>query len=138
MAKCHLLNTGVSDKNDDEIDFYINPNSAQTNSTIKEAVTSMENEENIFSRKIKTITLDAFCTKHNIKDVDVVKIDIQGGEYAALKSSPQTMKKVKILLAEICFLMPNTMPLLMLLNENYQHYKPINEIIMGADLKFYK
>jgi FkbM family methyltransferase len=135
---CNLLPLAISDKDNDEIDFYINPNSAQTNSTIKEAVTCMEMDDVIFSKKIKTITIDTFCLQNNIQKLDAIKIDIQGAEFTALQSSPVTLQKTKILIAEICFLMPDTIPLLILLNKYYPYHKPINQIIMGADLKFFK
>ena len=41
---------------------------------------------------VKTITLDSFCTLHEIKEIEVLKIDVQGWEYAVLKGAAQLLK----------------------------------------------
>ena len=41
---------------------------------------------------VKTITLDSFCTLNEIKEIEVLKIDVQGWEYAVLKGAAQLLK----------------------------------------------
>lgn len=137
FKNCEIVSLAVSDKDNDEINFYINPKSAQTNSTIKEAVTMFEGENGIIYKKVQTITIDTFIKQKNLKEIDVIKIDIQGSEFTALENAPLALENTKVLIAEICFLMPNTIPLILLLNKYFENHVPVCPIIMGADLKFY-
>ncbi len=53
---------------------------------------------------IQSISLDAYCKKHNITEVDLIKIDVEGHEYSVLKGMRELLrkKKVKHLFIEIC------------------------------------
>lgn len=137
IDKWELLNIGVSDSSNDTVDFYINPDSAQTNSLIKEAVTLMGTESAIVSKKVKTITIDEFCSQRAIDTIDVLKIDIQGGEMKAFSKAPRALKNTKLLLSEVTFMGDDTYEVLSLLKSYFNHYKAINSVYMGADLMFY-
>ncbi len=137
FIKNTIINSAVSDFNG-EIDFFYNPNSSQTNSTEIEALLPFIEKKHIIKNSVPCTTLNTFCKENQIYQIDVLKIDIQGGEYRALKSSEETLKFTKEILLEVCFLMPETIPLINLMYQHYKNYKPINEIIMGADLKFSK
>lgn len=41
---------------------------------------------------VQTVSLDQFCKDHSIDKVDLLKIDIQGHEYAALKGAEQLIR----------------------------------------------
>lgn len=45
---------------------------------------------------VETITLDTFCTLHEISEIEVLKIDVQGWEYAVLKGAQQLLKSKSI------------------------------------------
>lgn len=137
FTKKTIINSAVSDFNG-EIDFFYNPNSSQTNSTEIEALLPFIDKNDIIKSTVACTTLKSFCEKSKITAIDVLKIDIQGGEYKALKSSEDILGFTKEVLLEVCFLMPETIPLINLMYQHYKNYDPINEIIMGADLKFSK
>ena len=47
--------------------------------------------ENFKEYPVETITLDSFCTLHEIKEIEVLKIDVQGWEYAVLKGAERLL-----------------------------------------------
>jgi FkbM family methyltransferase len=51
------------------------------------------------SSKIKTISIDDFFVKYNLKKVDFIKMDIEGAELQALKGGTNTIQKFKPKLA---------------------------------------
>ena len=53
------------------------------------------------SFKTKTITLDTFCKKKNIKEIELLKIDTEGHEINVLNGSKNILKKTKIIQLEI-------------------------------------
>lgn len=131
-----IIEAAVSDI-DGELTFFTNPNSSQTNSTEYEAVVPFASEQSIVKTTVRSIKLSTFCNDRQIRHISTLKIDIQGGEYLALDSSKELLKIADEALVEICFLMPNTIPLIKLMDNYYKKHQPISEIIMGADLKFY-
>ena len=60
---------------------------------------------NIFKKftqfQVKTITLDAFCKKKNIKKIELLKIDTEGHEFHVLKKGKKILNKTKIIQIEI-------------------------------------
>ena len=46
--------------------------------------------------KINTITLDNFCKNENIKEIDFLKIDVEGNELNVLKGAKEMLNKRKI------------------------------------------
>ena len=53
--------------------------------------------------EVPTITLDSFLKKNKINSVDIIKVDIDGSEYAFLQGAQKTIKKnmLKIILLEV-------------------------------------
>ena len=51
-------------------------------------------------------TIDSFVEKHNIKKIDILKIDTQGSEYLVLKGAKESLKRgiVKLIYTEIIML----------------------------------
>lgn len=135
--KYEVVKYAVTDTDNDNITFYINTQSAQTNSTIKEAVSIVVEENSIIEKQVETITLDTFCKLRNIKNVDVLKIDIQGNELQAFSKSHEVLKMTTIVLAEVTFMVDDTFEFIDLIKKYYNSYTPINGVLMGADLKFY-
>ncbi len=137
LNNCFIVPFAVSNTDNEEITFYVNPNSAQTNSTIKEAITTIDKKAEIITKNILTTTIDTFCLKKSISNVDVLKIDIQGGEYTALSKATAILPQTKVLLAEMSFFVEDTIDLLNFIRRYFKKYKPVNAVFMGADLKFY-
>jgi hypothetical protein len=50
---------------------------------------------------IKTQTLDNFCKKKNIKKIEVLKIDVEGGELDVLNGAKKMLKNINIIYIEV-------------------------------------
>ena len=48
------------------------------------------------TEEVKMTTLDIFCTKNNIKEIDLLKLDIEGNELNALNGGLEMLKNKKI------------------------------------------
>lgn len=132
-----IVNAAITDF-DGEIDFFRNPKSSQTNSTELVALLPFIEPGGFVSEKVVCQSLLSFCLGNKIEKIDTLKIDIQGGEYKALRHSEEVLKFTKEILIEICFLMPDTVPLITLMDKYFKNSEPINDIIMGADIKFFQ
>ena len=57
-------------------------------------------------RPIETVSLDRFCTEHGVERIDVLKLDIQGGELRALKGAEALLRQraIHLVAAEVNFL----------------------------------
>lgn len=54
--------------------------------------------------KVPCLRLDSFMARHNISHIDVLWMDIQGGELSALKGLGERIKDVKLIYSEIEFM----------------------------------
>ena len=81
-----LIKKGVADKSG-EISFNICEDNAYNSINL----TPM----NKIVRKItiKTVSLDDFCAKEEIKKIDIIKIDTEGAEFMVLKGGEKTLTK---------------------------------------------
>ena len=48
-------------------------------------------------------TIDEYCRANSIEHVDVIKLDLQGYDYLALKGAEATLKNTKVVLVEVLF-----------------------------------
>lgn len=75
---------------------------------------------------IETICLDDFIKSKNLEHIDLLKIDIEGGELDCLNGARESIetKKIKNILIEITplFSYNQSLKILSLLNKNYQLY----------------
>lgn len=51
---------------------------------------------------VNVTTIDEYCNRNNIKNIDILKIDVQGHEYDVLLGSKLSLKTIKCLAIEIC------------------------------------
>ena len=51
----------------------------------------------------KLTSLDEFTKKNNVNNIDLLKIDVEGFEFKALKGAKDILKKTKYILIEITF-----------------------------------
>jgi len=87
--------------------LYVNKN-VDTNSLLKpqKMGLSSDNEvKNIASIEVETIAIDDFCAANGIHEIDILKLDIQGGELAALKGAQKLLaaKKIRLIYTEAYF-----------------------------------
>jgi len=87
--------------------FYINHN-RDTNSLLKPKKSGLSSDREVANRgviEVPCTTLDAFVTRHSIGHIDVLKMDIQGGERAALAGAKETLaaRKIKCVYCEVYF-----------------------------------
>lgn len=78
------------------IDFYHYADKSGAHSTLP-------NVPLTFAKRKITVTsttLDSWCTENHIPRVDVIKMDIEGGESAALRGMNATLQNTKILITE--------------------------------------
>lgn len=121
------------------VTFFINKKAAQTNSMHREAVTPfIDNSSDIIEEKVECTTLKDILVNNNITKVDLLKIDIQGGEYPTLSKSIPQLEKISKILAEVSFLTEDNVQLCALLSENYSNSQVLGEVKMGADILFSK
>ena len=87
--------------------FFVNKN-VDTNSLlppIKSGLTSDAQVKNISSITVSSIVLDDFCTIENINHIDILKMDIQGGEYDALNGLKKLLQtsSIDLIYSEVYF-----------------------------------
>jgi FkbM family methyltransferase len=87
-------------------DFYLHAFTSNVwNSLLPKDPGSNIVPEDVSAVKVPTITIDVFCDRHNIKTIDLLKLDIQGGELLALKGALNMLQKgaIKLIYSEINF-----------------------------------
>jgi len=89
-----LNNFGLSDKSV-ETTLYTNIEGSPLSSLYKRDLRSFDIN---FSKteKINLITLDEYCKQHNIHNIDLLKLDIEGHELDALRGANELLKAKKI------------------------------------------
>jgi FkbM family methyltransferase len=50
----------------------------------------------IRSEYVPTTTIDAYCESHNIQQIDLLKVDVEGAEYQVLKGASRMMREHRI------------------------------------------
>ena len=91
----HVFHAAISNK-DGEADFSVNENSA-TNSLLpvshdapRHWAGQVEAQKTI---RVPTMTLDTFCTTRNIGSIDVLKLDVQGGEPLVIRGAECMLRR---------------------------------------------
>jgi FkbM family methyltransferase len=87
--------------------FFVNYN-ADTNSLLEPQKTGLSSDKQVENKneiEVEVWTIDDFCYKNGIKKIDILKLDIQGGELAALKGAEKMLKEksVKLIYTEAYF-----------------------------------
>jgi FkbM family methyltransferase len=78
--------------------FYVNKN-VDTNSLLKPKATGLSSDVQVSNQSIievPCVTLDEFCAEKNINSIDILKMDIQGGEFDALKGAAGLLERQSI------------------------------------------
>jgi len=132
----NVFNTAISNSDEKYIKFYINPESAQTNSTFKEYVDLFGNSSSEII--VDTIKLDIFCKQNNLNHIDIIKIDIQWGELYALQSGFHILNNTDCLQIELCFAFNNTLDIISYANQYFKKFDLVSPIFKGFDINLYK
>ena len=53
--------------------------------------------------EVEVVSIDEYCRANSIGRVDVIKLDLQGYDYLALKGAEATLKNTKVVLVEVLF-----------------------------------
>lgn len=118
--------------------LYVNPASQQTNSLHLDAVLAFGAEEDLRTEEVRCTSVDAFVERIGVDSVDVLKVDVQGGEGAVFRGACTTMPGVRQLFVETTWLdlESNTQVIPMALHYGFTHVTVINPVYAGADLLF--
>lgn len=103
-----ILNMSAIASEEKTAQMFVNYN-VDTNSLLKPMVTGLSSDKsakNINSIDITTITIEQYCIKNKIEKIDILKMDIQGGEYAALQGGVNLIneKKIRLIYTESYFI----------------------------------
>jgi FkbM family methyltransferase len=104
-----VYNLAVSDK-EDMVNFQVNRDCA-TNSLLtpsKEISKWADNADAVIPTdtiRVKTVTIDNFCKERSIGHIDILKMDIQGGEMMALRGAKRMLssRQVDLIYTELLF-----------------------------------
>ncbi|MFA7343723.1 MAG: FkbM family methyltransferase [Terrimicrobiaceae bacterium] len=132
-GRAFLEISGISDC-EEELTFYKTQGS-QT-STFVNGSDYLRDNKLVGEYKVRVTTLDAFCSKHSIDSIDVLKIDVQGLERKVLAGGGKILKTVSSLLIESSWSFPDTVFLVSDLINSYgfTNIYVLNNVFTGADL----
>ena len=83
---------------DSKSNLFVNKN-VDTNSLlkpIKMGLSSDQQVKNVEVIEVDVCTIDTFCQKRNLNQIDILKLDIQGGELSALRGATDLLSKKRI------------------------------------------
>jgi FkbM family methyltransferase len=101
---CHQKAIGASNGKGK---LFVNRN-VDTNSLlspIKMGLSSDQQVKNVGDVEVEIVTIDAFCNNHSIDSIDILKLDIQGGELSALTGAIGLLKdkRIRMIYTEVYF-----------------------------------
>lgn len=88
------------------------------------------------STKTSVKTLDFLLSSY--ARISVIKLDLQGGEFAALQGATETLKKTDYLIMEVYTKAPGALEAAALALQTFPYWKAINSVPYGADILFSK
>lgn len=106
VKKIHCFQNAVAENKKNHT-LYVNTN-VDTNSLFKPQKTGLtsDNEvKNVSTIEVEGITIDDFCKTNGITQIDILKLDIQGGELSALKGAKEMLasKRIRLIYTEAFF-----------------------------------
>lgn len=95
-----LFNVGLGEKSG-ESSIYV-PKDEHDRASFKRSVANRGETENILiTDNVRIETLNEFAEKNNIKNIDVLKIDVEGFEASVLKGAKEVIKCTSFIIIEI-------------------------------------
>ena len=121
---------------EETLDFYVNPDSEQTNSLNREAVELFAKPGSIDVHRVDCITLDDFCTRKGIEKIDVLKVDVQGFEGSVFRGCKRMMSTVDLLFVESTWMDIESIVEFLPFAKHYgfKFACVLNPVYMGADI----
>lgn len=113
--------------------FYEDMGSDQTGSLV---LSNVPSPDPVYSGLVSTKTLD-FLTRDDDR-IAVVKLDLQGGELAALRGATETLAKTDYLMLEVYMKAPGALEAAQIALKHFPYWKAINSVPYGADILFSK
>jgi FkbM family methyltransferase len=100
LPNVKAFNLAVSDKAGAETFYEYNLAGYNSFSKCTESFVTLTGEQTV-----KTDTLDNFCTRHGIGEIDILKMDIQGAELKALRGCARMLgsSSIKLIYSEVLF-----------------------------------
>lgn len=84
------IDKAVCNEDNKSIKIYLSPDASSNHSIYDKFKGKYEN--------VETVTLDSFYKKNNIEEIDVIKIDVEGAEFAVIKGASEIFHKFTPLL----------------------------------------
>lgn len=133
--RIHFHQVGIGET-EGQLTLFVNPHSEQTNSFNRNAVEPFAQNGVLSEVSVNCTTLDDFASKNELRKIDVLKIDVQGGEGAVFRGAKQIMQSVQQIFVESTWLDPDSIAQLIPLGIHYgfKHLAVINPVHMGADI----
>ena len=128
-----VVQKAVADKSGEAM-LFVNKDSQQTNSIIKDAVVAVGKLSGEY--KVEAISLDDFARSEGLDEIDLLKLDVQGAESLVLAGATEILKKTRALIVEVSFLDPSAQTLMQLLADHFPVWRPVNPVLFGADILF--
>lgn len=85
LSNIELINMAVADRSGDTVPIFISPDATGNHSQFIDYGHGSET--------IATVSLDDFISKHHIGKVDVLKMDIEGGEFVAIRGAQKLINR---------------------------------------------
>ena len=106
LNKIYPFQKAMGEKNGKSV-MYVN-NSEDTNSLLPSHITGLSSDKQVANKgqiEVEVCTIDQFCTDNKISQIDILKLDIQGSELAAMKGCEKMLaeKKIKLIYTETFF-----------------------------------
>lgn len=90
------------------MDFFVNKSKATNSLLSAKSTESFIDAHIVYEKKIsvETMTLDDFAEHNNINEIDILKLDVQGGEMLVFEGAKTLLeqKKTKLIYTEIWFI----------------------------------
>ncbi len=86
-------------------EFYVN-NNIDTSSMLQSQKLGLNSDKNVnlqYVEVVDTLTIDEYCRLNDIGHIDILKLDIQGGELNALQGAQSSISKIKLIYTETYF-----------------------------------
>lgn len=124
---------------DGEIAFFTADASDQVGSVIRDNVEELTPQGSpILEAKVQAISLKSFVNSEKINRIAVLKLDVQGAEYAILENADDVLAITDCLVLEVVLIEPSTLQLLEKARKFFPYHKVLNPLPYGADIIFTK
>ena len=107
LHKVFISDKAIADKRSKRT-FFVNAG-VDTNSLLESQTTGLRSDEQVKNKskiEVETISLDEYCRENGVQHIDILKMDIQGGELDALKGASGLLsgKKIRLIYTETNFI----------------------------------